>query len=616
MLPHVSGRFELLRDVLHQIPSQLDVNRGGVLSLRSVDCGVVLQRVQRHVVDVDPDGAAPVRRIVLRVVPFVQRRRARQRAQPERRPQQRGVAQVGQYARQLRGGRLDQLEEKREQADVAERRVDEAEHRGVADDAFRLARRGRGLVGLAGRRGGADQRDVVGVESVVGVALGRVGPVQRVQTVVVGEEAVQLAVVAVGRSDRRGDVGHDGGGDGEPAAQVDVSLIRRRVARARVVIEPGRERLRVQLVDGGGVPPPPPVRPGQRARLRAIQPREPRVEARVEPHQIRAVGGVGAGGERRNEFCEGEEERRGVGDVGVLDEERGRDLRPCLRPEDLLARQPAALAQQVEPVRDDVERDARVPPRDQQQVEALVPEEATREERPRWHGGVERRRPRLLRAVPRRAPRLDQRRPVEVPHPPEQIAEGARREAEVLGVSARDDRERSREPRAELVHVRREAAPVGGAGERRQAARRSAARLEDDFERERQHCCHLEDEQRGGVGGGGRARQAAVHPVAATRLPRVAPHARLHRLLEPVQARRHRRRQEVVPRGAAPAPLPRVGRLQSQLKLAQLVGGAGDAVQPAAVRVRHQSALAVERHVEEERDDRVRLVRLKRSEQT
>ena len=54
---------------------------------------------------------------------------------------------------------------------------------------------------------------------------------------------------------------------------------------------------------------------------------------------------------------------------------------------------PAVAIEHVEPVRENIDGDGRIPTGDEKIVETLVPKETTWKERTRWNGGVETRRP-------------------------------------------------------------------------------------------------------------------------------------------------------------------------------------------------------------------------------
>lgn len=111
-------------------------------------------------------------------------------------------------------------------------------------------------------------------------------------------------------------------------------LLRGRVARPRVVVEPRGERLRVELRRRRPLPPAPPVRPGHRPPLRPLVPRHPRPDPRQRRPQERggvlvpcavpaAAGAEGAARQRG----EREEERRRVGRRRPLDDKGVRDPR-------------------------------------------------------------------------------------------------------------------------------------------------------------------------------------------------------------------------------------------------------------------------------------------------
>lgn len=85
------------------------------------DLGVVLEGCEGEVVDIEPDGGAPVGRIVLRVVLVVQRARLTQRAQPGLRPQLGRVAQLRQYGAQLAAVPRQRAQQQREQAHIPAR---------------------------------------------------------------------------------------------------------------------------------------------------------------------------------------------------------------------------------------------------------------------------------------------------------------------------------------------------------------------------------------------------------------------------------------------------------------------------------------------------------------
>lgn len=91
LLPHVARPLVLLGHVLDERAPQLLVHLAGLGPVRAVLLGVVLERAHGEVVDVDPDGAAPVGRVVLGVARAVQASRGRERAQAVGREEAGGV---------------------------------------------------------------------------------------------------------------------------------------------------------------------------------------------------------------------------------------------------------------------------------------------------------------------------------------------------------------------------------------------------------------------------------------------------------------------------------------------------------------------------------------------
>eukprot|EP00966_Prymnesium_polylepis_P159984 3698060-Prymnesium_polylepis.1 len=72
LLPKVAGRLPLGDHVAHEVVSKLGVHLGGALLRRPLGGCVVVEAGEAEVVEVDPDGAAPVGRIaggVLAAVP-------------------------------------------------------------------------------------------------------------------------------------------------------------------------------------------------------------------------------------------------------------------------------------------------------------------------------------------------------------------------------------------------------------------------------------------------------------------------------------------------------------------------------------------------------------------
>ena len=80
--------------------------------------GVVLEGSEGEVVEIEPDGGAPVGCIVFGVVLVVQRAGAAERAQTGRRPQLPRVAQLRQHGAQLAAVARHHAQQQREQAHV------------------------------------------------------------------------------------------------------------------------------------------------------------------------------------------------------------------------------------------------------------------------------------------------------------------------------------------------------------------------------------------------------------------------------------------------------------------------------------------------------------------
>ena len=171
--------------------------------------------------------------------------------------------------------------------------------------------------------------------------------------------------------------------------------------RARVVVEARGERERVQPVVGR-IAPAPAESVRQLARLRAHQPAVPAREARPQPPRegepLLLAALLRAAIEQP---LEPQHERGRVGVLPVLRHELGGHARLRLRPQDLLARYPAVAMHEVHPVREHVVGDGGLPHAHEQLVEAVVPQEAAREEGARGHDGEQRRGARAACSTPR-----------------------------------------------------------------------------------------------------------------------------------------------------------------------------------------------------------------------
>eukprot|EP00962_Isochrysis_galbana_P004425 scaffold1220_cov117-Isochrysis_galbana.AAC.8 len=71
LLPKVAGAHPLAQHVAHERLAQLHINLRRACLRRPGDVGVVVEPRQRKIVEVDPDGPAPVGRIARRVLPPV-----------------------------------------------------------------------------------------------------------------------------------------------------------------------------------------------------------------------------------------------------------------------------------------------------------------------------------------------------------------------------------------------------------------------------------------------------------------------------------------------------------------------------------------------------------------
>ena len=162
----------------------------------------------RQIIDVDPHGAAPV--ILLGPVQLVPLAQA---AQAMRAPELLLVAHQLQQLPELGTVGLEQPREEREQRDVAL----------VADELVLLEL----------------------VDGCVAVAAVTLGPVQVVQVALDGGRDLAVRVHVLGVAQRVGDVGERLGHDADQRQQVDVQLARVRRLRARVVVPPARQAVRL-----------------------------------------------------------------------------------------------------------------------------------------------------------------------------------------------------------------------------------------------------------------------------------------------------------------------------------------------------------------------------------
>lgn len=117
------------------------------------------------------------------------------------------------------------------------------------------------------------------------------------------------------------------------------------------------------------------------------------------------------------------DERGRIGDVVPLDDKLLRDSGQGLVAKNLFSGDPAFRVHHVEPVGNDVDGDFRVPLVDEEEMEALVPEEPAGEEASRGDGRVQTGRP--VRHRGRVVRRLDFRMAVEVTNPSDEVAKGS-----------------------------------------------------------------------------------------------------------------------------------------------------------------------------------------------
>src|SRR5436190_8764202 len=94
-------------------------------------------------------------------------------------------------------------------------------------------------------------------------------------------------------------------------------------------------------------------------------------------------------GKSVDKSCQDQKQRGRIRMMRILDLEVGRDFAAGLRTEDLFPRDPAMVIHECEPAPQYVQRQIDIPVQDEDQVEALVPQEASWEEWPGWDAGEE-----------------------------------------------------------------------------------------------------------------------------------------------------------------------------------------------------------------------------------
>mmetsp|Transcript_87911 Transcript_87911/g.251928 ORF Transcript_87911/g.251928 Transcript_87911/m.251928 type:complete len:347 (+) Transcript_87911:937-1977(+) len=169
-----------------------------------------------------------------------------------------------------------------------------------------------------------------------------------------------------------------------------MALLVRHCRGTGIVVEARRQRHGVEFAVVG-IPAMPPETIWLRTLLTVHEPPEPafhRWEQRPEPRSRRSIHHSRCAGRARplNNSLNGKQKGRRVGVRRVLRHRPIGNLGKGFRPADLLTRDPAILPHGAEPMGDDVAREGSIPPADEQLMEALIPKEATREERARGHG--------------------------------------------------------------------------------------------------------------------------------------------------------------------------------------------------------------------------------------
>lgn len=134
----------------------------------------------------------------------------------------------------------------------------------------------RTLARLQWRRLWPHEADLVRVEAEVGELLARLGPVQLIQARLVLQDLRPLLEArAAGDVGERQEASERVSKARHPTAQVQVALFGRRVRSTWVVVHSRGEGERVQLPRVVLLAAAPPIRGGQRTRLRAVEPVEP-----------------------------------------------------------------------------------------------------------------------------------------------------------------------------------------------------------------------------------------------------------------------------------------------------------------------------------------------------
>ena len=93
LLPQEAAALPLALQVADEVLAELGVDLGRARSLRPLGIGVVVERARDQVVEVDPDGPAPIRGVARRVRAVVEPIVLRERRDAVRRPQPRRVAE-------------------------------------------------------------------------------------------------------------------------------------------------------------------------------------------------------------------------------------------------------------------------------------------------------------------------------------------------------------------------------------------------------------------------------------------------------------------------------------------------------------------------------------------